>query len=281
MTSNADNFVVPQAINPSQWTNQNGISRAFYPGDGGQPAFLSRTLINWLKGKDLSNVADDDPRLMIISGGIATWTANAYTVIKGNPLDQKGMPNGYDQSGLNTLEGKTVDLDAEYSKINFKMMQLDEPYMLMNVAEVEFDLAIAALKGIGGVDAGTDKAHYEAGVKAAMQMYTVYDPSLTVSDAQVTNYLTTYPYGVAKPALEMIGEQLWVSKFLNWYDAWSDWRRLDFPKLVPTNHPSTITGGVIPVRLRYPTSEVASNPNLKTSGTTPDNYLTKVWWDKN
>lgn len=280
MTDNSDNFVVPQATGPSQWTNQNGISRAFYPGDGGQPAFLGRTLIDFLKGKDKATVADDDPRLMIISGGIADWKSASYTVINGNPLDQKGMPNGYDQTGLNALEGKTVDLDATYSKINFKMMQLDEPYMLMNVGEVELLLANAKLKGIGNVS-GTDKQHYEAGVKAAMQMYTVYDPSLTVSDAAVTAYLTTYPYGTYKPAIEMIGEQLWVSKFLNWYDAWSDWRRLDFPKLVPTNHPSTVTGGVIPVRLRYPTSEVAANPNLATTGTKPDNYLTKVWWDKN
>src|SRR5258707_1002342 len=73
--SNADNVWVPMALTPSIWTNRNGISRAFYPGDGGQPAFLSKRLIDWLKGSDQTITADDDPRLMIVTGGIGDWTA--------------------------------------------------------------------------------------------------------------------------------------------------------------------------------------------------------------
>jgi hypothetical protein len=111
-------------------------------------------------------------------------------------------------------------------------------------------------------------------------MYTPFDPTLTVSNAAVTAYLTTYPYGVTKPALEMIGEQLWVNKFFNWWEAWSDWRRTGFPKLTPTNYPGNVTGGTIPVRLRYPTNEVAGNPNYQTGATLPDDFTTKVWWDK-
>jgi hypothetical protein len=38
--SNDDNVWIPMSSGPSEWTNQNGISRAFYPGDGGEPAFL-------------------------------------------------------------------------------------------------------------------------------------------------------------------------------------------------------------------------------------------------
>lgn len=278
--NNADNFIVPMAINPSQWTNQNGISRAFYPGDGGQPAFLGQTLINWLKGAKKDDVADDDPRLMIISGGKGAWTATSFIPSAGgtDPLNQKGMPHGLDRTDIDRIEGKAVDYDLEYSKINVKLMQFDEPYMIMNAAEVELLLAEAKLKNIGGVS-GTDKEHYEKGVKLAMQMYTVHDASLTVSDAAVATYLTQYPYGVTKPAIQMIADQLWVSKFLNWWEAWSDWRRLDFPALVPANHPANITGGKIPVRLPYPISETANNPKLKEGGVTPDAYTTKVWWD--
>lgn len=46
-TSNDDNVIVPMAEAPSIWTNQNGISRAFLPGDGGQAKFLSKTLIDF------------------------------------------------------------------------------------------------------------------------------------------------------------------------------------------------------------------------------------------
>jgi len=110
-------------------------------------------------------------------------------------------------------------------------------------------------------------------------MYTIYDISLAVPDAAVSSYLAIYPFDVYKPAIEMIADQLWVSKFMIWTEAWSDWRRLDLPKLIPTNHPLNITGGTIPVRLRYPSSEVARNLNLKIGATQPDLYTTKVWWD--
>jgi hypothetical protein len=276
MTSNADNVIVRMSLTPSEWTNQNGISRAFYPGDGGQPSYLSETLINWLKGADLNSVADDDPRLMIISGGIADWTAAEWKPTNVNPLEQKGMPNGKDQSQLNVIEGTTVDQAKTYSRINFLMLQDDEPYMIMHAAESHFLLAEAAQRGIGGVT--NAKAHYDAGVKAAMQMYTAYDASLTVSDQEVADYLTTYPYDPSKGE-QMIGEQLWASLFFNWWEAWTTWRRTGYPILQPTNYPGNLTNGQIPRRLLYPTTEQAANPNFEAGSTKPNDYLTKLWWD--
>ena len=76
----------------------------------------------------------------------------------------------------------------------------------------------------------------------------------------------------------MIFDQLWINHFLNWYEAWSDYRRTGLPALTPTNAPGNETGGVIPTRLRYPTSEVAGNPNFSSGATQPDLYTTKVWW---
>ena len=135
--------------------------------------------------------------------------------------------------------------------------------MLMNYGEVELLLAEAAQRGIGGLTPAAAAGYYNAGVKASMQMYTIYDPSFAVSDAQVATYLATYPYGVTKPPLEMIGDQYWVNHFMNWWEAWSNWRRTGFPVLVPTNYPGNVTGGKIFQRLKYPTSEVAGNPNFK------------------
>lgn len=278
MESNADNFLVPMSEGPSLWINQNGISRAFYPGDGGQPAYLSKTLVDYLKG-DPTSMADLDPRLMILSGGIATWTANEWIPKNINPLEQKGMPNGLDAGQLDEIEGREVDQQETYSRINFLLLQRDDPYMLMNFAEVALLQADALERGIGSGITGSAQAHYEAGVKAAMQMYTIFDPTLVVSDAQVSNYLALRTYGVEKPALEMIGEQLWVSKFMNWWEAWSDWRRTGYPELTPTNHPSNVTQGQIPRRLRYPAQEAASNPQFASGSTTPDTFTTRVWWD--
>lgn len=278
-TSNADNTWVPMALSPSEWTNQNGISRAMYPGDGGQAnnSFLSKTLIDWLKGTNSGSVADDDPRLMIFTAGIANWDAASFVITNGDPLQQKGMPNGYDQAGLNTLEGTTADNNTRYSKVNWLMFQDDEPYLLMNYAEVKLLLAEAAERGIGGVTGAA--AHYAAGVTASMKQYTAYDASLAVSDASVTTYLATYPYGVTKPALEMIGEQMWANHWMNWWEAWSNYRRTGFPNLTPTNYPGNETNGTIPVKLKIPEREVSGNKNFLTTGTLPNQYTTKVWWD--
>lgn len=281
MSSNEDNVFATMAIGPSEWTNQNGISRGFYPGDGGQwqSSFLSKTLVDWLQGPDKTSTADDDPRLMIFTGGIIQWTANEVIYLETDPLKQKGLPNGLDGAMLNTLMGGATIPYEHFSAVNFKMMQDDEPYQIMNAAESEFLQAEALIRGIGTGIPGTAEEHYNKGVKLAMQMYTVYDPSLAVSDAQVAQYLATYPFGVTKPALEMIGEQMWACKWMNWWDAWSDYRRTGFPQLVPTNYPGNATNGQIPTKLLIPAYEATGNPNYASGATQPDRLTTKVWWD--
>jgi hypothetical protein len=188
MESNDDNVFIPTAEAPSLWTSQNGISRAFIPGDGGQASYVSKTLVDMLKGTNPADVADDDPRLMVFLGGIGNWSPDAWDPITTDPLDQKGMPNGKNQTDLEAIEGVSpLDLNVTYSKINPLLLDRDEPYMLMNYGEVELFLAEAAKRGIGGVDPGSAATHYDAGVKASMQMYTPYEGSavgaLTVSDA--------------------------------------------------------------------------------------------------
>jgi Starch-binding associating with outer membrane len=279
--NNEDNVWVPMANGPDPFKNQNSISRVFDPNDGSLNSFLSKTLIDWFMGPDKTSTADDDPRLMIISGGIADWTSESWNVLPGgdDPLNQKGLPNGYDQPMLDALEGHEVNQAHTYSRINLKMLQIDDPYPLMNYAETEFLMAEALERGIGSGITGTTKSHYEAGVKAACQMWTPYDASLTVSDEAVAAYLATYPYGVEKPALEMIGEQLWVSKFMNWWDAWSDWRRTGYPVLIPVDYNGNDTNGQIPRKLVITGAEAAGNPNYAEGATQPDHFIGKVWWD--
>ena len=260
MTSNADIAFIKMATGPSQWTNQNGISRAFKVGDGGQPSPLSATLVNWLKAKN-------DPRLKILSGGVDGDTAFAK---------QKGLPNGLDAGTLATFLGKAgADPMKEFSIINPKMLDIDENYVFMNYSEAEFLWAEAAERKIGGA---TDAAgHYAKGVKAALQQYTLYDASFAVSDVVADAYVVANPYA----GLQSIGEQMWVSKFFNWWDAWTDWKRTGFPKLTPVNYPGNVTGGTIPRKLRIPNGEVASNAtNFSAGASLPNEYTTRVWWDK-
>jgi len=273
MTSNLDNVWVPMSETPSLWTNQNGISRAFIPGDGGQSRVMSKTLIDQLMGLDKGSAADDDPRLMIFTEGV-----NGVV----DPLAQKGMPNGLDVGTLDAYTGITGSNPAQlFSVINMKLLDRSEPYLLMGHSEVEFLLAEAKERAIGTVP-GSAAEHYNAGVKSALQMYLPYDATFVVSDAQVTTYLAaagnTYAGGAA--GLGQIGTQMWLTKFLNWWEAWADYRRTGLPALVEINYPGNITGGKIPSRLRYPSHEVATNSaNIDAGGTSPNTPLGKVFWD--
>ena len=280
MSSNDDNVIATMSLGPSEWANQNGISRGFYPGDGGQwsSSLLSKTFVDWLKGPDKASTADDDPRLTILSPGIIEWTANSVIYRETDPLKYEGLPNGLDGPMLNALMGGLTVPWEHFAAVNPLMMQDDEPYMIMHAAESEFLLAEALERGIGTGISGTAEQHYNNGVKLAMQMYTVYDPSFVVTDGQVATYLATYPYGT-KPALEMIGEQMWASKWMNWWDAWSDYRRTGFPQLTPTNYPGNATNGQIPTKLMIPAYEATGNPNYATGATQPDRLVGKVWWD--
>jgi hypothetical protein len=281
--SNDDNVWINMAVGPSEWTNQNGISRAFFPGDGGNQSTMSETLINFLKGSDMGTVADDDPRLMVFSSGIGDWTAMGWTPIDTDPLNQLGAPPGYYQDEIEAQFGYQFTWNITFSRLNVLMMDDDDPYLIMSHSEIEFLQAEALERGIGSGISGTPQSHYDSGVKSAMQMYTPFDPSLAVDDAAVATYLATYPYGGggvtgSESNLEQIGWQMWACKFLNWWEAWSDWRRTGYPPLVEyTSDNNNVTGGKIPVRLMYPDTEVGSNPNFNQASN--NNYTSKVWWD--
>jgi hypothetical protein len=198
----------------------------------------------------------------------------------------KGLPNGNDQNRLDAIEGVTgVNVDLTYSRINPLLLDRDEPYMLMNYGEVKLLLAEAAQRSIGGLSPAAAEGHYNEGVTASMKMYVIYDPSFAVSDAKVNAYLATFPYDPSK-GLQMIGEQYWVNHFLNWWEAWSNWRRTSgdpaspngYPILIPVNFPGNVTNGTIPQRLKYPNAEVAGNPNFTDKEVSMHNYTTRVWW---
>lgn len=260
MTDVSDRARIQTSLGPSEWTNQNGISRAFATGDGGQPSPLSATLVDWLMEKG-------DPRLMIFSGGVGGIDMAVE--------NQKGLPNGLDAGTLQDFLGKTgANPMEEFSVINPMMLDDDEDYVFMNYSEVEFLLAEAAQKGIAGV---TDaEGHYNKGVKAALQQWDNYDASLMVSDEVADAYVAANPYD----GLESIGEQMWASKFLNWWDSWADWKRTGYPVLTPINYQGNITGGTIPRKLRIPNGELSNNPdNFQSGATLPNEYTTRVWWD--
>jgi hypothetical protein len=265
MQDNSDMAWLPMASGPSQWFNQNGISRAMIPDDWGAANHLSKTMVDFLKDRN-------DPRLRI-------WAVRG---IWGGPYltdaaDQVGMPNGYDTETMKEYLGTTdaVNRELEFSRINPALLDVDDPWIMMTAAEVQFLLAEAAVKGWYN---GNAADHYNKGVRLSMQQWTPFDESFVVTDAEVDAYLAANPFD---GSLKMIGEQHWAANFMQWYEAYSNWRRTGFPVLTPVNYIGNVSGGKIFRRIEYNTGEVANNPNFKEGSTKPDDVMTRMWWDVN
>jgi len=225
---------------------------------------LSKTFVDFLQ-------AGNDPRLPVL----AQRRGDGST----DPADLKGLPNGWDSSIL--LEETGEENTNNYAEINRGNLAAPEaPMFYQTYAEVEFMQAEAAVRwGIGSDPEG----HYNNGVEAAMQMLALYPNSVAITGDQISTYLAANPYDAAN-AIEQINTQYWAATFMNWYETFSNWRRTGFPVLVPTNYPGNVTGGTIPRRLTWSTSEQSNNTenyDAAVAAQGADELTTRVWWDVN
>ncbi len=276
LQSNDDNLAI-KALDPnatvSQLTNQ--ASFMFSRSATGQ---ISATFFNYLKERN-------DPRLKYM---VAVYTDPYDASTKNDdPSIQKGLPNGLDRFSL--VDDPSYDPDHpaqenQYSTLNRDVYgKLDGIRMLLTYAEVQFMLSEAALRGW---ISGDVKAYYENGVKADMKNVANYEKSAVISDSEINEYLTDNPFvgtGDQNAALEQINNQYWIATFLNGYEAYANFRRSGYPKLIPVNYLDNETGGKMPGRLIYPKNEAVLNEaNYKEAVARQgkDDFITHVWWDK-
>lgn len=268
-TSNADNaYILHDASGGRNTVNRNSnILAGEWNATANGEVFLSKTFVDFLKN-------NADPRL--------TWMSKVKATGDITSANQVGLPNGYDQNGgatdVSHAPGWTGSIN-NFSTIRADiLLKLNGPTELVTYAQDELLLAEAAKRGwsVGA----TAAIHYANGVKAAMQQLAQYDASAVISDATVTAYLTAHPY---VDTYDQINTQYWAACFLDWYEAWANWRRSGFPALVPVNYVGNATGGQIPRRMLYPASESSANGTnyqeaISRQGA--NTFTTRVWWDK-
>jgi len=213
-----------------------------------------------------------DPRLPVIS---VVWTSGSPDTTSAN---QKGMP----QNIANAQPANFVT----YSEPNPKtVLLLNAPRLLFTVAESNFLLAEAALRG--WYTGATSAALYTNGVQAAMRQWSIIAGSAgAISSGQVTDYLAANPYNAAGTVDQQMGQiytQFWVSAFPEATEVYNNYRRTGYPALVPNNYPTNATGGQIYRRGLYPVSEQNLNTvNYKAAVARQgaDDLMTHIWWDK-
>lgn len=246
--------------------------------------------------------AVNDPRLGVIAEvpqAGKTAAANESLAGDATPANQVGMPSGYDQLGGatdiskapgypgSTGTGNDVYAVGKYSRPSIgEYISLNTPAFIINYAETELLLAEAAARGWSvGASASV---HYANGLTAALQSYATLSSYGTIAAGTITAYVAANPLVTTSLTVELaqINTQYWLTTgtLFDFDEAWTNWRRSGYPLLTPVNYAGNFTGGTIPRRQAYPSTEPQTNPSNyqaavgKLSG--GDQYSSTVWWDK-
>ncbi|HEX3008005.1 MAG TPA: SusD/RagB family nutrient-binding outer membrane lipoprotein, partial [Bacteroidales bacterium] len=215
------------------------------------------------------------------------------------PGEYKGIRQGISISAKNIYEG--------YSAVNAKYKTINQ-LQIMTAAEVYLIRAEGVLRGwnMGGLSA---KEYYEAGIKSSFDQLGVGGYEAYVSDATSTfaNYVDTHnpvnnftasskitikwdETATNEQKLERILTQKWIAMFPDGCEAWAEFRRTGYPKLIPVV--VNYSGGEIITsefvrRVKYPSSEYDNNKaavekaaaTLKGTTVSGDKGGSRVWWD--
>ena len=235
---------------------------------------MSKTFSNYLYNQ--SSVGED-PRASI-------WFA--YQV-DGEPKTKEeagfdiydGVENGYNLVPSNADEDfATINLEGGY--IDFVGDGAEDAMYcpVMFYSEVLFLQAEAAMRGWISGDAN---ALYKQGVEASMEY-------VGVDASAATDYIAGLPdlSGADETSLKQLITQKWLANFPNGVEAWSDFRRTDYPDITlpidGVSGSSTVASGTWVKRIRYPDkahrlNEANMPANMNTLET--DRMDIRVWWD--
>ena len=162
---------------------------------------------------------------------------------------------------------------TQYSHVADKIQEPSFEGLIFDYAETEFLLSEAAARGYSVT--GTAEEHYNNGIKASVTYWggTEADAETYLSDPRVAY---TSAQGDFK---QKIGLQAWVALYNRGFEAWTTWRKFDYPELkAPPDSLSTI-----PKRYTYPISEQTlngANYNAASTAIHGDFVATKLFWDK-
>ncbi len=207
--------------------------------------------------------------------------------------------NGYFglRSGITIPASPNIKLYSNYN------LTASSSMIWMNSAEVAFLRAEGALRGWNM--GGTAQSFYEQGIRLSFEQW---------GASGVDGYLTdaaSIPAGYKDPALSFDGStastitiawndaddfetsleriitQKWIANFPLGHEAWAEYRRTGYPKLMPVV--TNLSNGVVdsnvgPRRLSYPLEEYTSNGDNVNEAVAKyfngrDNMASKVWWD--
>ncbi len=149
---------------------------------------------------------------------------------------------------------------------------------LFDYAETCFLLADAANRGFSV--GATVNTHYNNGITASMKYW-------NVADSDIATYLlqpsVAFATATGSNSKERIAYQMWIAYYNRGFEAWTAYRRLDYPNLVAPSTAVPEASGKVPVRLLYShlaPSNNGANYSAAATAIGGDKMTTKLFWDK-
>ncbi|MDX8340835.1 SusD/RagB family nutrient-binding outer membrane lipoprotein [Draconibacterium sp. IB214405] len=240
-TSNDDNALYSYLADAANW---NPIYNHFLTRTD---YAISNTMADYM-------AAINDPRLPVY----ADPAPNTGTVV--------GMPYGVSDAESGSIT------NAEISFPGAAVRAAESPGVMQTYSELLFIKAEAAARGWISDDPATV---YEEAITASMEFW-------GIDAAATADYLAqeAVAYDAANYK-KSIGEQKWVSLYMDGQESWSEWRRLDYPELAPA--PAAYQDREIPRRRAYTQNEFDLNEENVTAAVArqgADDMDTRIWWDK-
>ena len=222
----------------------------------------SKTMVDYLG-------ATSDPRVDVFFRATPASIGTDTAIIR-------GIPNGLDDITAQTYAGGQQN-HSQVSTLFYEQAISPQGIdvakgVIMTYAELQFDLAEAAQKGLIN---GSAETFYLNGINASYSFY-----GLTPDAAFFTQPAIAFT-GTEAQKLEKIGNQKWVSLFFQGMEAWYDWRRTGYPTLLPSV--DNQNNDRIPVRFIYPIIEQALNAENRAAAVNrqgADDINTKMWYLK-
>lgn len=213
--------------------------------------------------------------------------------------------NGY----YGVRNGVQIYSKSRYLPLSVPNIEAETPVRWMCVSEVYFLRAEGALRGWGEEMKGTAKDLYETGINLSFKDWKaeMRHDYLTNKEKKPAEYTDMVGYNHVRTgdshlstitipwdenagfeeSLERIITQKWIAMFPDGQEAWTEFRRTDYPKIFPvvTNRSGNTIDTEIQVRrMTFPQSEYDNNTEEvnKAIGLLggPDTGGTKLWWDK-
>jgi hypothetical protein len=212
----------------------------------------------------------------LVQSGRKDFIASEAIIEKMKTLEDPRLDDYFTEDASGDYSGAEAGAGGNYatfSKPHDAILAPDFPALLLDYSEVEFYLAEAVERGYNV--GGTAQQHYDKAITASILYW-----GGTTSDA--TSYLSrpSVNYTSATGSYkEKIGTQKWIALYNRGWDAWIEWRRLDYPQLVP----GALALSDIPLRYPYPVNEQnvnGANYDAASAAIGGDLVETRLWWDK-